>query len=238
MLIINNLTKRFRGRPVLDSVSLTVNPGSIALLMGRSGVGKSTLLRILAGLEQADEGTVTLDGKTLTSSSHAVGMVFQHFNLFDLLTVKENITFPLIRGSNYSTHNAETRAQELLAKFELRELADRYPTQLSGGQKQRLAIARALAQRPRIICMDEPTSALDPLLAHAVAAQINDLAQEGYIVIVASHDIKLVDALSCTLYLMEQGKIVESGTTQAIRSDRSAFSKINEFLRAGQKIAA
>jgi polar amino acid transport system ATP-binding protein len=238
MLSINNLTKRFRGRTVLDSVSLTVEPGSIALLMGRSGVGKSTLLRILAGLERADEGSILIDGAVLSPHEHTVGMVFQHFNLFDLLTVEENITFPLIRASNYSTRDAKMRAQELLARFKLSELSSRYPAQLSGGQKQRLAIARALAQRPRIICMDEPTSALDPLLAHDVAAQINTLAQEGYIVVIASHDIKLVDALSCTIHLMHEGRIVESGTSSAIRQNKKAFLKIDEFIRAGQKIAA
>lgn len=242
MLILNSLLKSIRGKKILNHVSLSVDAGSIALLMGRSGVGKSTLLRVLAGLESADSGTALLDEKPIaldgTSRSHAVGMVFQHFNLFDLMTVTENITFPLIKGSGYSPAQADRRAAALLKEFELEELAHRYPGQLSGGQKQRLAIARALAPQPKIICMDEPTSALDPLLAHSVASHIQKLAHEGYHVVVASHDTKLIEALTCTLYLMEDGTIVESCNSEEFRSNRSKFSKISEFLRKDHTTAA
>jgi len=242
MLIINDLSKFIRGKKILNSVSLSVEAGSIALLMGRSGVGKSTLLRVLAGLETADSGTALLDGAPISldgkSRSDAVGMVFQHFNLFDLMTVLENITFPLIKGSGYSQAAAEKRAHTLLTQFELEEFAQRYPGQLSGGQKQRLAIARALAQQPRIICMDEPTSALDPLLAHAVASQIQQLAHEGYHVVVASHDTKLIEALTGKLYLMEDGAIAESCDSEEFRLNRSRFWKISEFLRKDHTTAA
>lgn len=242
MLIINALSKSIRGKKILNDVSLSVEAGSIALLMGRSGVGKSTLLRVLAGLETADSGTALIDGAPISldgkTRSDSVGMVFQHFNLFDLMTVLENITFPLIKGSGYSQEAAEARAHLLLKQFELEELSQRYPGQLSGGQKQRLAIARALAQQPRIICMDEPTSALDPLLAHSVASQIQQLAHEGYHIVVASHDTKLIEALTCTLYLMEHGAIVESCASEEFRSNRSHFSKISEFLRKDRTTAA
>jgi polar amino acid transport system ATP-binding protein len=242
MLSINALSKTIRTKPILKDFSLKVEAGSIALLMGRSGVGKSTLLRILAGLDSADIGTATLDGIALSldgkKRSQSVGMVFQHFNLFDVMTVAENITFPLIKGSGYTHTAAEKRAQELLTQFELQDFASRYPGQLSGGQKQRLAIARALAQKPQIICLDEPTSALDPLLAHSVASQIQNLATEGYHIIVASHDTKLIEALRCTLYLMENGTIIESCPSDEFNTNRSSFPRISDFLRKDPQIAA
>lgn len=234
MLKINNLTKIYNDKKIIDNVSLQVKKGEIALLLGQSGVGKSTLLRILSNLEQANAGTITLDDKTLNlhanSTTHTVGMVFQQFNLFEHLTVQQNITLPLEKVLNTSKIDAEKIAQTLLAHYGLLEKKDRYVSALSGGQKQRLAIARTLAMKPLIICMDEPTSALDPLLTTHVANAIQELANQGYIVLVASHDTALLDKLNCTIYLMHAGHIIESAKSDEFKRNKQAYPALAQFV--------
>ncbi len=230
MLEIKNLTKKFNQKVVLNCVSLTVRPGEIAFLLGSSGVGKSTLLRILNGLETCDSGSITLNNKPLAENPHAVGMVFQQFNLFDHMTVERNITFALEHAAKKTPSEAKALAHSLLEKYGLADKAQLYPSQLSGGQKQRLAIARSLALKPFVICMDEPTSALDPLLTNYVAQAIQDLSQEGYIVLVASHDTSLLKALNCTIYLMDTGTIVQSAPSQEFRQHEDAFPLIKQFV--------
>ncbi len=234
MLIIENLSKKYKNTVVLDAVSLRVDKGEIALLLGQSGVGKSTLLRILNGLEKADSGTAYVDGVpldlTATKSNLAIGMIFQQWNLFDHLSVKQNITLPLEKVLNKSKMVADARAQELLKQYGLENKADDSIMQLSGGQKQRLAIARALALNPKVLCADEPTSALDPFLTNFVAKNIQQLAQEGLTVLVASHDTALISQLQCTIYLMKAGKIVESAKSEDFRAHRNKYPLINEFV--------
>lgn len=238
MLKISNLSKRFGHKVVLDNISITIDRGQIALFLGASGVGKSTLLRVLNNLEVPDNGVITLDDKVLdlsqVNTTHTVGMVFQQFNLFENLTVEDNIIFPLQKAAGLPHAQARARAHELLRQYELIDKAHEYPAQLSGGQKQRLAIARTIALKPRIICLDEPTSALDPLLTSFVAASIQELAHQGYIVLVASHDIKLLEKLTCTVYLMEHGKIVETAGSIDLRNNPAVYPKISNFVR-GQK---
>jgi ABC-type polar amino acid transport system ATPase subunit len=211
MLKIEKLSKSFNGKKILDDVSLSVDKGQIAVLLGQSGVGKSTLLRILNNLETLDSGTVILNGKLLDlakiAQDHTIGMVFQQFNLFDHLTVEQNITLALEKVIGKSKEEANKIALQLLKHFGLADKADKYISQLSGGQKQRLAIARTLALKPKVVCLDEPTSALDPLLTSYVAQNIQQLADEGYIILVASHDIALLDKLKCTIYLMDDCRI-------------------------------
>lgn len=219
---------------MVDDISLEIKEGSVTLFLGQSGVGKSTLLRILSGLETADSGTISIKGKQLDRTSQqqdqAVGMVFQQFNLFNHKTVKQNITLPLEKVLGKSSAEADQIAQELLERFNLQELGNASVNSLSGGQKQRLALARTLAMKPYIICMDEPTSALDPLLTSYVAQVIADLAQQGYIVVVATHDTVLIDKLECTVHLMRNGKIIESVQSADYRNNSEQYPYIKSFV--------
>lgn len=234
MLIIKDVTKKFGEKIILNSVSLKADTGEIAVLLGQSGVGKSTLLRVLNNLETLDSGSIFLDGKLLDitkmNQQHIVGMVFQNFNLFDHLTVKENITLPLLLVLKKDAAQADVIAHELLMRFGLADKADKYPSQLSGGQKQRLAIARTLALKPKIVCLDEPTSALDPLLTSFVAKNIQDLSHQDYTVLVATHDIGLLEKLSCTIFLMEDGRIIETAASSDFFRNRSIYPKIAQFV--------
>ncbi len=233
MLIIKNATKKFGSRIVLNNVSLEVKPGEIAVLLGSSGVGKSTLLRVLNHLENLDSGSLELDSKSLNDATQtrAVGMVFQQFNLFEHMTVLENITFPLTKAAGLSEAEAHSRAMHLLKQYELADKAHMSVQRLSGGQKQRLAIVRTIAMQPRVICFDEPTSALDPLLTTFVAQSIQELAQQGFVVLVASHDIGLLQELNCTIYLMSNGSIVETAPSQQFFAHQEHYPQIARFVR-------
>jgi glutamate transport system ATP-binding protein len=234
MLKINHITKSFNTKKILNDISFTVAKGEIALFLGSSGVGKSTLLRILNNLETINSGTISLDDTPLNlatiNTTHTVGMVFQHFNLFEHLTVEQNITLPLERILKKSRADAQAIAHTLLKKYGLVDQKDKYALQLSGGQKQRLAIARALAMEPKIICLDEPTSALDPVLTSYVANNIQQLAKDGYIVLVATHDTDLLKKLDCTIYLMSEGNIIETARSQELHSNPNAFARIQKFI--------
>lgn len=235
MLRIEQLTKSYGTKKILDHVSFDVHKGHIAVLLGESGVGKSTLLRILNNLETFDSGHIYLDGQrldvTTVNKTHVVGMVFQHFNLFDHLTVQQNITLALVNAMGKSSAEAHAIATKLLQHYNLQDKANNYPSELSGGQKQRLALARTIATRPQVICLDEPTSALDPMLTTYVAQHIQDLAQQGFTVLVATHDTLLLEKLSCTIYLMRDGKIIEYASSASFYNDRSAYPHIDKFVR-------
>lgn len=241
MLKIEHLTKLFHAKKVLNNVSLSVDKGQIAVLLGSSGVGKSTLLRILNNLETYDQGNVFLDGKKLdlamVNKDHTIGMVFQNFNLFEHLTVEQNIALALEKVQNKSGQEARNIALDLLAHYDLRDKANAYVSQLSGGQKQRLAIARTLALKPKVICLDEPTSALDPLLSNHVATTIQGLAQEGFIVLVTTHDVRLLEKLHCIIHLMKDGKIIESVQSDLFFKDREQYKKLNDFVLGTSQIS-
>jgi len=234
MLKIDALTKTFYNKKILNNISLTVKKGEIALFLGSSGVGKSTLLRILNNLETFDSGSLLLNNVPLDpatiNTTHTVGMVFQHFNLFDHLTVEENITLPLEQVLKKSPAEAKKIAHNLLEHYSLLDNKDKYIAQLSGGQKQRLAIARALAMQPKIICLDEPTSALDPVLTSYVAGSIQQLALGGYIVLVATHDTDLLAKLNCTIYLMSGGSIVETAQSEELKNNPDQFPRLKKFI--------
>lgn len=234
MLDIKNVSKSFGNKTILDHVSLQINKGEIAVLLGASGVGKSTLLRVLNHLEIPDSGSFYLNGKPLDLSTvnktHTIGFVFQNFNLFDHLTVEENITLALEKVSGKSKKEADAIAKKLLEHYGLADKARAYPADLSGGQKQRLALARTLALKPQVVCLDEPTSALDPLLTAYVATIIQELAKEGYIVLVATHDTSLLERLYCTIYLMKDGKIVETAQSSELAKNPSSYPQIKNFI--------
>lgn len=234
MLDIKNVSKKFGHKTILDSVSLQVNKGEIAVLLGASGVGKSTLLRVLNHLETPDSGSFSLNGKQLNletvNQTHTVGFVFQNFNLFDHLTVQENITLALEKVLGKSTKEANVIASKLLEHYGLADKAQAYPSDLSGGQRQRLALARTLAMKPHVICLDEPTSALDPMLTAYVANIIQELAKEGYIVLVATHDTSLLERLNASIYLMKDGKIVETASTSELAKSSASYPQITNFI--------
>ncbi len=234
MLKIENINKSFKNKKILNNVSFCVNKGEIALFLGSSGVGKSTLLRILNNLETIDSGELSLNGQSLNlatiNATHAIGMVFQHFNLFEHMTVEQNITLALEKVLQYSAAQAQTIAHNLLQKYGLEDKKNSYASQLSGGQKQRLAIARAIAMKPQVICLDEPTSALDPVLTSYVAQNIQQLADEGYIVLVATHDTALLDKLNCSIYLMSNGSIVETAQSHDFKQHPEQSPLIKKFV--------
>lgn len=238
MLKIEHLNKSFHTKKILNNVSLSIQKGEIALFLGSSGVGKSTLLRILNNLETVNSGTISLDGTPLNlntiNTTHTVGMVFQHFNLFEHLTVEQNITLPLERILKKTPSDAQNIAHSLLQRYGLLEQKNKYALQLSGGQKQRLAIARALVMQPKIICLDEPTSALDPVLTSYVANNIQQLATDGYIVLVATHDTDLLKKLDCTIYLMSEGSIIETAHSHELHSKPQFFPLITKFIAGNE----
>jgi len=238
MLKIKNLVKKIGHKTILNNLNLQVDYGKIAVLLGSSGVGKSTLLRILNNLETINQGQIELDGKNLdltqVNHEHTVGLVFQHFNLFEHLPVMQNITLALEQVLKQTTQQAQIAAQALLKRYDLLDKADLMPSQLSGGQKQRLAIARTLALKPKIVCLDEPTSALDPLLTGYVASNIKELADQGYIVLVATHDTSLLEKLPCTIHLMQQGEIIESIDSVDFFANRAKYPVLANFI-AGER---
>ena len=228
MLSVKHLIKNFHGKKVLDDVSFDLFSGQIVVLLGQSGVGKSTVLRLLNNLETCDGGTIELDHAPI--NFRKVGMVFQDFNLFNHLTVEENITLPLVKVALKSTGEAQKIARALLSQFGLESKALAYPVALSGGQKQRVALARSLAMNPAVLCLDEPTSALDPQLKSEIAQIINALAQQGYMIVLTTHDTVLLKQLSCTIHLMQDGKIIETATTSELQHDADSFKNIKNFI--------
>lgn len=234
MLEIKHITTELNNKKILNNITLTVAPGEIAVLLGPSGVGKSTLLRVLNNLEPYTSGTLLLDGVELdpaqATKKHLVGMVFQQFNLFANMNVERNISFALERTGLLTTEQAHARAHELLAKYNLEDKATMPVQRLSGGQKQRLALARTIAMQPRVLCLDEPTSALDPVLTASIAKNIIELAQQNYIVLIATHDISLVEQLPCTIYLMHEGTIIESAHSHDFLANKQAYARIKQFV--------
>lgn len=208
MLKINHLSKTINDKKILNDLNFEIDHGQIGIFLGGSGAGKSTLLRVLNNLETYDNGHMTLDGSTLNHKE--VGMVFQHFNLFENLNAEDNIISTLVHCKGMNSKDAKQISDKLLARYGLQDHAKANISHLSGGQKQRLAIARTLAVDPKVICLDEPTSALDPRLTNQVAGFITELAKENRIVILTTHDMNLLEQLDGHLFLMENGSIIES----------------------------
>ncbi len=234
MFKIKNLNKTFNNKKILNNLNFEVKAGEIAVFLGESGVGKSTLLRVLANLEKPDSGAFELNNETLKletiNKNHLIGMIFQNFNLFEHMTALKNISFVIEKVEKKSHQEANQLAFKLLKKYGLAEKADTYPSGLSGGQKQRLAIARSLALNPQIMCFDEPTSALDPTLTNFIAQNIKQLAQNDLIILVATHDITLLEKLPATIHLMKDGKIIETATTGAFYQQQDLFPQIKNFI--------
>lgn len=201
ILEVKEISKKFDKKIILDKFSLNMKSGEIISIIGPSGVGKSTLLRCINGLEKIDDGEIIINGEQIKNKIKKqvnlnIGLVFQDYNLFPQYSVLKNITLTLTEVLKNNKNEAGRKAKEILLKMKLYERKDAYPYQLSGGEKQRLAIARTLATNPKIICFDEPTSALDPKLVKQVFKIIKELANEGKAILIVTHDIKFAESIS------------------------------------------
>ena len=220
MLEVKDLHCSYGKNEVLKGVHFRVDNGEVVSILGSSGSGKTTLLRCISFLQPADSGTIIFDDfqKDITKVKRAeirqlrsrMGYVFQNFNLFRNMTVRQNVLEGLVTARKVPRSEAETAADEMLQKVGMSNRADYYPDQLSGGQQQRAAIARALAYKPEIMLFDEPTSSLDPELTREVLNIITKLADEGLTMVVVTHEMKFAEEVSDRVVFMEDGVIVES----------------------------
>ena len=237
LLEARNFSKHLGGRRILDDVSLSVDKGELKVLIGPSGAGKSTFLQCLNHLIVPDAGELYLDGRRVNAASHRelntlrqkVGMIFQDFNLFDHLTAEKNVSLALRKVKGMSEADAKLRAMAELERVGLSRRSGLYPAELSGGQKQRVAIARALAMDPEVILLDEPTSALDPELVGEVMAVIRALAKGGMTMVMATHQMDFARALATEILFMEQGRIIERGSPDALLAPETE-SRTKDFF--------
>jgi len=221
VLEISNLRKSFGDEVVLQNISFSVPVHTATVFIGASGSGKSTLLRCINLLDSVDDGVIKIDGEDITDPSiksdqvrRKLGMVFQAFNLFPHMTVRQNITLAPIQVHGLSKDEANARADELLIRFGLMEKADQYPDRLSGGQQQRVAIIRSIALRPRLLLLDEITSALDPVLVNEVLSTVRDLKNDGMTMVLATHEMGFAKQVANEVCYLEAGQIVERGSAQ------------------------
>ena len=215
MIEVINLKKKFKDTEVLKDISFDVKDGEIAVVVGKSGAGKTTLMRCINGLEDFDSGELVLNGESIKNNNDMkkvrgkIGMVFQNFNLFPHMTVIENIIEAPVNVFGENKEEALKKANELLKMVDLADKGDNYPFQLSGGQQQRVAIARACALKPDVICFDEPTSALDPESIQNVIDVIKKLKENGMAIIIVTHDIAFCDVIADKIIRLESGIIKE-----------------------------
>lgn len=215
MIEVINLKKKFKDTEVLKDISFDIKDGEIAVVVGKSGAGKTTLMRCINGLEEFDSGELVLNGESIKNNNDMkkvrgkIGMVFQNFNLFPHMTVIENIIEAPVNVFGENKEEALKKANELLKMVDLADKGDNYPFQLSGGQQQRVAIARACALKPDVICFDEPTSALDPESIQNVIDVIKKLKENGMAIIIVTHDIGFCDVIADKIIRLESGIIKE-----------------------------
>ena len=220
---IKDLQKKFGSLTVFDGLSETICKGDVVVIIGPSGGGKSTFIRCLNLLEQPTAGKIYFEGEDITAKGfdvnkhrQKVGMVFQQFNLFNNLTVLENITISLTKVKKQSEEESKEKALKLLKRVGLEDKANAYPSQLSGGQKQRIAIVRALAMEPDVLLFDEPTSALDPEIVGEVLDVMKNLAQQGMTMVVVTHEMAFAKEVSDRVVFMDQGVILEQGSPKEV----------------------
>ena len=237
VLEITNLRKSFGDELVLQNISLSVPVHTATVFIGASGSGKSTLLRCINLLDGIDDGVIKLDGEDITDPTvksdqvrRKLGMVFQAFNLFPHMTVRQNITLAPIQVHGLSKDEANARADELLVRFGLKEKADQYPDRLSGGQQQRVAIIRSIALRPRLLLLDEITSALDPVLVNEVLSTVRDLKNDGMTMVLATHEMGFAKQVADEVCYLEAGQIVERGSAAQI-IEEPKDQRTRDFLK-------
>lgn len=226
MIKISNLSKSFAGNVVLDNLNLEINEGDVIALIGASGAGKSTFLRSINYLEEADSGQLEIDNfkvdfehiskQEILELRRKTGMVFQQFNLFERCTALQNVMEGLIQVKKMSKADAQKLAEENLRKVGLEDRMDYYPKFLSGGQKQRVGIARAMAMQPTLLLLDEPTSALDPELVGEVQDTILNAAKNKQTMVLVSHEMDFVYNVATKVLFLEKGKIIEEGSPEEV----------------------
>ena len=233
---IKDLQKKFGSLTVFDGLRETICKGDVVVIIGPSGGGKSTFIRCLNLLEQPTAGKIYFEGEDITAKGfdvnkhrQKVGMVFQQFNLFNNLTVLENITISLTKVKKQSEEESKEKAIKLLKRVGLEDKANAYPSQLSGGQKQRIAIVRALAMEPDVLLFDEPTSALDPEMVGEVLQVISDLARDGITMVVVTHEMGFARKVGTRVLFMDGGQIAEQGTPEEI-FEHPQNARTKEFL--------
>jgi polar amino acid transport system ATP-binding protein len=237
VLEIVDLRKSFGETLVLHDVNLTVPEHTATVLIGASGSGKSTLLRCINLLESIDDGLIFLDGEEISDPAinvdlirRKLGIVFQSFNLFPHMTIRENITLAPIKVQGRSRDEANELADGLLKRFDLLEKAEEYPDRLSGGQQQRAAIIRSIAVNPRLLLLDEVTSALDPVLVNEVLSIVRDLKSDGMTMVLATHEMGFATQVADQVCFLESGLILERGTPEQVLKAPS-HQKTKEFLK-------
>lgn len=235
---IHNLEKKFGNFTALDGINLDIDEGEVVCIIGPSGSGKSTLIRCINLLEKFDPpGEIVVDrirvtrGKELASVRAEVGMVFQSFNLFPHMTIRENIKLAPMRVRNVAEGEANEKAVQLMRRVGIDAQADKYPDQLSGGQQQRVAIARALAMEPRVLLFDEPTSALDPEMVGEVLDVMKSLADSGVTMLVVTHEMGFARQAADRVVFMDEGRIIETGSPEEM-FDAPQQARTRDFLNA------
>ncbi len=236
MIIVKDLHKTFENNHVLRGVNYHVHQGEKIVVIGPSGSGKSTFLRCLNLLETPTSGEIWFDGINITDPKTDIdkvrehmGMVFQHFNLFNNLTIMQNITLAPVKLKVMGKEEAGENALKLLERVGLKEKADAYPSQLSGGQKQRVAIVRSLAMSPRVMLFDEPTSALDPEMVGEVLDVMKGLADTGMTMVVVTHEMGFAREVGTKVLFMDEGIIMEENTPQEFFSNPKS-QRLQDFL--------
>jgi phospholipid/cholesterol/gamma-HCH transport system ATP-binding protein len=232
-VVVNGLRKSFGSQAVLNGVTLSVAKGEILSVLGRSGTGKSVLLRLLIGLDKPDAGSIRMNGEEITElgpeklnvARRNIGFLFQQAALYDSLSLEANVEFPLLRHLKQTETNPRKRTHELLASVGLDKDFKKMPSQISGGMKKRVALARALALNPAVVLFDEPTAGLDPITAAEIGQLIVDLGkQRGMTSIVVTHDMHAAKYFSNRLVLLSEGKIAVDGTFDDLQKSTNAFA--------------
>lgn len=223
MLKFKNVSKKYKNTTILKNINFEINKGEVVSIIGKSGCGKSTLLKCINRLESIDDGVIYFENKDISSLDllklrQKIGIVFQEYNLFEHLTVLQNLTIGLIKIKNISEEVAKKQAMAMLKKIKLTDKSDNYPDELSGGQKQRVAIARTLLMKPKLILLDEPTSALDKEMKQEVINLIIKMAKDDMTLLIVSHEEELVKEISDKIIYIKNGivKVKDNGKYKVI----------------------
>ena len=231
MLKIENISKSFGKLKVLKNINLEVNKGDRVVIIGPSGSGKSTLLRTVNYLAKPDSGKIYFNNKLLNNENislyrQKIGMVFQNFNLYNNLNVRDNIILAPVKLGIYSEKEARDKAMDYLNRINLTDKAMVYPSSLSGGQKQRVAIIRTLMMKPEVILFDEPTSALDPEMVREVQEMMVELANEGMTMVIVTHEVSFVKKVATKIVFMNEGRIILTGSYDEIMKSDNEMVKL------------